>query len=534
MSYYSEAIAKHIFTNGVNEGKEEYQAFFKSALEKFNTKSPADLDDSEKKEFFNYIDKNYKAKNESTKDYTKTLEKMAKDNTLGNISKKDKETLAKIAAMMKSANESASVSEGKLSSKVRKAILIAIGMSGNMTDAVKKIEKMSAGLSDDPKVAAALKLANESKWLGDENNQSVDETLIEAKKIDGSYLMKMLKDMAKDAKRDEPKLAKALMYLHSRINQSHRDDDLNADDLNDLLKDPRGRKHARDLPDWMIDSFFEGVERNEAKNTRDEWSNFEKAFGDFFTTVLKLGKANTKLTGDKTDEKIMIKNYNKDVGKFYSLMKSWQRGQNESVEEKKTKDKRTNKAYNPDKMFDKAITSKWFKRIAKKLKEGKLSEDYKNSEWEVFVADKAHGKAKIVKKVKSKRAAVILYNKLIDSDKYEEVGMRVVKESVNEGKFGKFDTGAAFKGNGMTIYDRNQSQGGDFKNIAHIGNDGKITIWDKNIKKEAKLMQSLKKISQEFKTSFKESVNEAGDAFEKLKPSKKALITTMKLLNKVE
>ena len=83
------------------------------------------------------------------------------------------------------------------------------------------------------------------------------------------------------------------------------------------------------------------------------------------------------------------------------------------------------------------------------------------------------------------------------------------KSDIKEGKFGKFDTGAAFKGNGMTIYDRNQSQGGDYKNIAHIGEDGKLTIWDKNIKKEPKLMQSLKKISQEFKTSFKESVNEA-------------------------
>ena len=82
-------------------------------------------------------------------------------------------------------------------------------------------------------------------------------------------------------------------------------------------------------------------------------------------------------------------------------------------------------------------------------------------------------------------------------------------ESVNEGKFGKFDTGAAFKGNGMTIYDRNQEKSGDYKNIAHISEDGKLTIWDKNIKKEPKLMQSLKKISQEFKTSFKESVNEA-------------------------
>jgi len=67
------------------------------------------------------------------------------------------------------------------------------------------------------------------------------------------------------------------------------------------------------------------------------------------------------------------------------------------------------------------------------VNEGKLSEDYKNSEWEVYVADE-NGKEKIMKKAKSKRAGVILYNKLINSDKYHEVGMRVVKESVNEGQ----------------------------------------------------------------------------------------------------
>jgi hypothetical protein len=85
---------------------------------------------------------------------------------------------------------------------------------------------------------------------------------------------------------------------------------------------------------------------------------------------------------------------------------------------------------------------------------------------------------------------------------------RLRGESVNEGKFGKFDTGAAFKGNGLTVYDRNQEQAGDYKDIAHIGEDGKITIWDKNIKKEPKLMQSLKGISKQFKDTFKESVNE--------------------------
>ena len=60
-------------------------------------------------------------------------------------------------------------------------------------------------------------------------------------------------------------------------------------------------------------------------------------------------------------------------------------------------------------------------------KEGKLTEDFKNNEWEVYVADE-NRREKIVKVAKSKRAAVILYNKLIKTDKYHEVGMRVIKE----------------------------------------------------------------------------------------------------------
>jgi hypothetical protein len=72
---------------------------------------------------------------------------------------------------------------------------------------------------------------------------------------------------------------------------------------------------------------------NEARSTNREWNKFEKAFGDFYTTVIKLGKANTKLTGDKTDEKIFLINFTRNVGKFYSLMQSWVRGQNESVNE---------------------------------------------------------------------------------------------------------------------------------------------------------------------------------------------------------
>jgi len=59
MSYYSEAIIKHIVTNVAEGSKEEYKNFFNSALKKFDVKSPADLKGDKKKDFFNYIEKNY-------------------------------------------------------------------------------------------------------------------------------------------------------------------------------------------------------------------------------------------------------------------------------------------------------------------------------------------------------------------------------------------------------------------------------------------------------------------------------------------
>lgn len=43
----------------------EYQKFFKTVLDKFEVKSPNELSDEKKKEFFNYIDKNWDAKEET-------------------------------------------------------------------------------------------------------------------------------------------------------------------------------------------------------------------------------------------------------------------------------------------------------------------------------------------------------------------------------------------------------------------------------------------------------------------------------------
>ena len=45
--------------------KEEYQKFFRSALKKFGVSEPDELDDDKKKDFYNYVDANWKGDNES-------------------------------------------------------------------------------------------------------------------------------------------------------------------------------------------------------------------------------------------------------------------------------------------------------------------------------------------------------------------------------------------------------------------------------------------------------------------------------------
>ena len=57
---------KEIIKNIIREEKTAYQKFFDAALAKFGVKSPQDFKDEEKKkEFFDYVDANYKADNET-------------------------------------------------------------------------------------------------------------------------------------------------------------------------------------------------------------------------------------------------------------------------------------------------------------------------------------------------------------------------------------------------------------------------------------------------------------------------------------
>ena len=72
----------------------DYEEFFKKALKKFGVNSPADFkSDEEKKKFFDYVDKNFKGKNEgvSVKEYFRgfQLDEMAMTYVLDNQKEAD-------------------------------------------------------------------------------------------------------------------------------------------------------------------------------------------------------------------------------------------------------------------------------------------------------------------------------------------------------------------------------------------------------------------------------------------------------------
>src|SRR6056300_1813989 len=56
-----------------SEKQKKYQAFFAKALKKFGVKSPAELEGDKKKEFFDYVDANYEADNETDEDVNEVL-----------------------------------------------------------------------------------------------------------------------------------------------------------------------------------------------------------------------------------------------------------------------------------------------------------------------------------------------------------------------------------------------------------------------------------------------------------------------------
>ena len=127
--------------------------------------------------------------------------------------------------------------------------MIAIQMSGNMTGAVKKIEKIMTGLSDDDQVAAALRLANENKIVKEDIDKAYDD------------------------------LHDALVYTDK------------------MLKQKGYRKEHRKFKQWWneLDEFYPSIQGEiKEANIKDKDVILSAALGEFLETEMDIRKALVK------------------------------------------------------------------------------------------------------------------------------------------------------------------------------------------------------------------------------------------------
>ena len=160
-------ISKEMKKLGIKEAtgdKEKYQKFFQSALKKFGVDSPADFkDDAKKKEFFNYVDKNYKGDHEESVDLEEVNAKVIMDKDQGNrdLQKLLKKHKLKIKTLQKNVNPGYDEVE----------------ISGDKRD----MEKMMKTTGDDDMYKFNPRTKefelDESKKLESKTTKDVDETL---------------------------------------------------------------------------------------------------------------------------------------------------------------------------------------------------------------------------------------------------------------------------------------------------------------------------------------------------------------------
>jgi hypothetical protein len=80
----------------------------------------------------------------------------------------------------------------------------------------------------------------------------------------------------------------------------------------------------------------ESVNESVKRQYWDAYAKYYKTYEAFATGVMDLAKSVSKISGDKTDERIILKNFTKQIIPFASLMRSWSKGheKNPHIDEK--------------------------------------------------------------------------------------------------------------------------------------------------------------------------------------------------------
>jgi hypothetical protein len=186
--------------------------------------------------------------------------------------------------------------------KVDKAIKIAKKMSGNMTGAVKAIEKFFPGMSKNTKVQDALRQANESIteargtcWVGYQQ--------VGMKKKGGKMVPNCVKETTEIFYEED---GKGYGYTFEYINDGKLDE-----------AEYQGRKVKLGKVMQGDTKKFKVYVKNPKGNVV-KVSDFEK---EFISLSAQAGRAND----NKADERIMIKTLKKHLPPLYSMIRSWKR-----------------------------------------------------------------------------------------------------------------------------------------------------------------------------------------------------------------
>ena len=95
-------------------------------------------------------------------------------------------------------------------------------------------------------------------------------------------------------------------------------------------KDHRDHNKAKSwvqrIKDKLMKKKSESVVEGEKKQYWDAYSKYYIAYEAFARETMKLAKNVSKISGDKTDEKIILKNFKKQVIPFAGLMRGWNKG----------------------------------------------------------------------------------------------------------------------------------------------------------------------------------------------------------------
>ena len=373
---------------------------------------------------FHFVDK---LLGESTDSYKKSLEKIAKDKQLKMLSKKDKETLMKIASLMKK-NEARNERKEEL---VRLTNMLEAKMRPNVMKLLKQkgYGPVLSAIDDSKRQLKQMKYSRGEiedtliSMFGDEDQkilQKIKESINEKK---GDFLnslfpkskvqkaIQIAKDMSGNMTGAVKKIEKFFpgMTLNTDVQDALRQ-------ANEGMKDkvmkkmqphrgknvlPKGKKGNTSVP---YGSGYDKVDEQQKRQASDIRRKFDNAYLKFERAVKDVILMINKYQGDKTDGKIIAKAFSKHLQPFDQLIQSWTDGQyrNPNITEDvyAIVDKFDDKKQDYDQVYFKDNDLNKVKKHMKKMgsKYGKMN----------LIQVKSNGKMSLVERMDKRQAGIML------------------------------------------------------------------------------------------------------------------------------